>query len=63
MSKKWSDQDLGTSTSLDAYLEISWSYASDDFFQLVALVVCFNWYLLVITRIEVSSCAQYYNLF
>jgi len=26
-------------------------------FQLVALVVCFNWYLLVITRIEASSCA------
>jgi hypothetical protein len=26
-------------------------------FQLVALVVCSNCYLLVITRIEVSSCA------
>jgi hypothetical protein len=26
-------------------------------FQLVAMVVCSNWYLLVITRIEVLSCA------
>jgi hypothetical protein len=27
-------------------------------FQLVALEVCFNWYLLVITRVEASSCAN-----
>jgi hypothetical protein len=27
-------------------------------FQLLALVVCFNWYLLMITRIEVFPCAK-----